>query len=175
LSLLPLLKDPAAVTRRAAFSEHNWHDYEAFGRSVRADGFLYIINKRPNLPWQGPADSVASPSHQSLRGVRDAGKLTPAQADVFLAPRPDEEFYKAADDPDQLNNLATDPHYTADKKRLAALLAKWQEETADSVPATLSPDSFDRETGKSLKIKKTFGTTPGEDRGAATVNRPGPR
>jgi arylsulfatase A-like enzyme len=174
VSMLPLLKDPKAVTRRVAFSEHNWHDYEAYGRSVRADGFLYISNRRPNLPWQGPADSVSSTSHHSLQGARDAGKLTPAQADVFLAPRPVEELYKSADDPDQLNNLASDSHYSAEKKRLSALLAKWQEETADSVPATLSPDGFDRETGKKLK-DKTFGTTPGEDRDAASVNRPGPR
>ncbi len=175
LPLLPLLKDPAAITRRIAFSEHNWHDYEAYGRSVRADGLLYLINRRPNLPWQGPADSVASPSFQSLRGVRDAHQLTPAQADVFLNPRPEEELYETAADPNQLHNLAGDPRYAAQKQRLAALLAQWQEETADSVPAHLSPDTFDRETGKRLKGKSSYGTTPGEDRDAPKVNRPGPR
>ena len=35
--------------------------------------------------------------------------LTPAQADVFLAPRPGEELYHTATDPLQLKNLAADP------------------------------------------------------------------
>ena len=66
VSLLPLFDNPNAFVRRYVFSEHNWHDYEAYGRSVRGNGFLYLINKRPHLPWQGPADSVRSASHITL-------------------------------------------------------------------------------------------------------------
>jgi arylsulfatase A-like enzyme len=178
VSFAPLLADPAAVVRRCAFSEHNWHDYEAHGRSVRSEGYLYIRNRRPQFAWQGPADSVASPSHQSLRARRDAGALTPAQADVFLAPRPAEELYLTADDPEQLRNLSGDPKHAAAHARLAALLDTWTEATGDSAPAELSADSFDRETGKRLpKVSSAAirGLPAGSDRGAERVNKPGPR
>jgi N-sulfoglucosamine sulfohydrolase len=177
VSLLPLFANPATTVRQHAFSEHNWHDYEAHGRAVRSEGFLYIRNQRPQYPWQGPADSVRSPSHTSLRAARDTRQLTPAQADVFLAPRPAEELYRTAADPDQLLNLATDPNYTSVKSRLANLIDQWTEQTGDDTPAKLSQDGFDRESGESLKIKKNAyrGTPAGWNRNASRTNHPGPR
>lgn len=186
VSFLPVLNNPAAIVRRHAFSEHNWHDYEAHGRAVRSEGYLYIRNHRPNLPWQGPADSVRSPSHQALRTARAAGTLSPAQADVFLAPRPSEELYYTVSDPDQLKNLAADPAHAAARARLAKLLADWTEATGDTVPAQLSGDGFDRETGEALKgpgggkakqaaKAATRGTPAGTERNAARLNAPGPR
>jgi arylsulfatase A-like enzyme len=187
VSFAPVLADPGAEVRQFAFSEHNWHDYEAHGRSIRADGFLYVRNHRPQFAWQGPADAVASPSFQQLRAVRDAGKLTEAQKDVFLAPRPREELYRTDADPDQLRNLANDPDYASTKTRLAKLLDEWAEATHDSVPADLTPDSFDRESGQSLlttargkgkgkgRAATPRGTPAGWDRDAAHVNAPGPR
>ncbi len=180
VSFASILKQPEAMVRSHAFSEHNWHDYEAHGRVVRSEGFIFIRNQRPQFPWQGPADAVKSPSFQQLRGVQAAGKLTPAQADVFLAPRPAEELYRTAADPEQLHNLATNADYASVKARLAALLDQWTDETGDSAPADLSKDSFDRLTGEPLKARKnktsTFrGTPAGWDRDAAHINAPGPR
>ena len=180
VSLRPMFRNPAATVRRAAFSEHNWHDYEAHGRAVRADGYLYIRNHRPAQPWQGPADSVRSPSHQALRSAREARELTPAQADVFLAPRPAEELYVTAEDPHQLRNLAGDPAHAAARARLARLLAEWTAATGDTVPAQLTPDLFDRDTGAAAaKAKKgrgnSRGTPPGAERQADRINAPGPR
>ena len=177
ISFAPLLEDPAASVRRHAFSEHNWHDYEAHGRSVRSEGYLYIENARPQFAWQGPADSVRSPSFRSLRAVRDAGGLTPAQQDVFLAPRPKVELYRTADDPAQLNNLAGAPQHAEVKERLAGLLRQWRDATGDSVPQELSSDFFDRETGEQLKLKPADyrRDPPGWDRDAILINAPGPR
>lgn len=180
VSLLPLLRDPGAVVRQHAFSEHNWHDYEAHGRAVRSEGFLFIRNERPQYPWQGPADAVRSPSFTALQAVRAAQGLTKAQADVFLAPRPAEELYRTAVDPEQLENLADQPDYAATKARLSALLDQWMEETGDDVPAELSRDAFDRETGRSItgkgKAKQAFrGTPPGWLRNAPRLHAPGPR
>ena len=177
LSFASVLANPTATPRKYAFSEHNWHDYEAHGRSVRSEGFLYIVNARPQLAWQGPADSVHSPSFQSLRAVRDAGKLTPPQADVFLAPRPAAELYRTDADPLQLQNLADDPNYTSVKARLAKLMTEWTEATGDSAPADLSKDSFDRETGDKLKLKEQDyrGTPAGWDKDASHINTTGPR
>jgi len=178
VSFAPILRDPQAVTRRHAFSEHNWHDYEAHGRAVRSEGWLYLRNARPALGWQGPADSVRSPSHVSLRAARDAGNLTSAQADVLLVPRPTEELYDTAKDPDQLLNLATDPRHSDMKQRLADLLDRWIDETGDAVPDTLTPDAYDRETGVPLggaKAKVERRDYPGKPRRASAVDAPGPR
>lgn len=179
VSFAPMLTDPVAVVRRHAFSEHNWHDYESHGRSVRSEGFLYLRNHRPQFAWQGPADSVASPSHQQLRTLRDAGKLTPEQADVFLAPRPTEELYRIDADPNQMQNLASDPNYSATKAKLSKLLDEWSDATHDSIPADLTKDQFDRETGKSQLSpqdrNKSRGTPPGWDHNAPHTNTPGPR
>ncbi len=178
LSLVPLFKDPTAQTRQHAFSEHNWHDYEAHGRAVRSHDWLYVRNARPQFAWQGPADSVRSASHQALRKQRDAGRLTPAQADVFLVPRPLEELYNTANDPDQLHNLAADPQHAATRQKLAALLDEWIKETADAAPEGLTPDTFDRETGAVLRKGKNRpdrGVYPGQPHDAAIVNASGPR
>ena len=177
VSLAPLFSDPHATVREFAFSEHNWHDYEACGRCVRSAGFLYVRNLRPQLAWQGPADSVRSVAHQQLRHLRDKGGLNEAQSDVFLAPRPNEELYRTSDDPLQIRNLAGDPEFAAVQQRLSAALDQWIRETGDSVPNDLSRDAFDRETGDSLKLKpdEYRGSTPGQDRDAAGINAPGPR
>jgi N-sulfoglucosamine sulfohydrolase len=177
VSLLPVLKDPAARVRRYAFSEHNWHDYEAHGRSVRSEEYLLIVNQRPALAWQGPADSVRSPSHQQLRSLRDQDALNAAQADVFLTPRPSFELYDVRKDPDQLNNLYEDPQVETIETELLAAFVQWTRQTHDSFPDVLSPDTFDRETGEPLKPKPLApaAMTPGEDLAADPVNAPGPR
>ena len=175
VSLQPLLNRTASQVRRYAFSEHNWHDYEAHGRGVRGNGFLLIKNFRPYNAWQGPADSVRSPSHVSLKAKRDAKKLSPAQADVFLAPRPAVELYDLRNDPHQLTNLAGRPDFNIQRELLSQKLDQWMKETHDSVPEEISRDSFDRETGKSLGVKNYRKPTPGEDKGATKVDAPGPR
>jgi N-sulfoglucosamine sulfohydrolase len=176
-SLRAVFRDPAAQVRRYAFSEHNWHDYAANARAVRDGEYLYILNLRPEQAWQGPADSVRSPSHAALQTARDKGALSAAQRDVFLAPRPAEELYRVANDPDQLKNLVADPAHAAALKRLRDLMAKWREETADSVPSNPSQDGFHRETGERLfpgRDTSYYRTPAGADREAARVNRPGP-
>ena len=176
-SMLPLLRNTANSIRRYAFSEHNWHDYESHGRSVRTTDFVLVKNFRPRLPWQGPADSVRSPSHRRLLALQQTGKLTAAQQDVFLEPRPNVEFYNMSTDPYQLTNLAQQPRYGAGKEELLDILNQWMDRTGDSVPAGISPDTFDRETGERLPQPDTLPgivLTPGEDRNADLVNDPGP-
>ena len=176
-SLQPMFADPSARVRRYAFSEHNWHDYAAHGRAVRDGEYLYISNLMPDQPWQGPADAVRSPSFLALLSAREQKKLTVAQADVFLAPRPKEELYRTADDPSQLKNLANDPQHATALRRLRDVLGKWREETGDSLAADPSRDGFHRETGERLftgRDTSYYRTPSGADRNAATVNRPGP-
>lgn len=179
VSMRPLFGDPSTGSiREFAFSEHNWHDYEAHGRSVRHGNYVFVKNYRPYLPWQGPADSVRSPSHQSLLALKKANGLSNAQQDVFLAPRPATELYNYHDDPHQLNNLAGSKEVASVQRQLEDILARWMDETGDSVPDRISPDTFDRETGKALQASKPSNPvplTPGEDRDADSINAPGPR
>lgn len=176
VSLAPIFKDVSAEPRRIAFSEHNWHDYEALGRSVRTETHLYIVNDRPQRAWQGPADSVRSPSHADLQEARDRNRLNEAQADVFLAPRPETELYNVVEDPHQMNNLTGQKSVAKVEKKLAQVLSQWRRETGDSNPTNISSDEFDRETGERLGVGQSFrGETPGESNEAWSINAPGPR
>ncbi len=176
-SLTPVLADPTASIRPFAFSEHNWHDYEALGRGVRDGRWLFIRNFRPQLALQGPADSVASPSFQALRAARDSSEpLPPIQADIFQAPRAEVELYDTLADPHQVSNLAGDPAHAGIEKRLSEVLEKWMDETGDSVPDEISPDTFDRETGKALpdvKRNEAWKAPTGARRQADRVNAEG--
>ena len=172
VSMRPVFAEPATTVRNYAFSEHNWHDYEAYGRSVRANGFLYLINKRPDAPWQGPADSVRSPSFKSILAAKD--KLNAIQQDVLLSPRPAVELYDVKTDPHQLNNLAGNLAHKDIETKLSQLLERWQKETGDSVPDKLTPDTFHRETGNRVIKEVPRGTMPGATNRADLMNAPGP-
>lgn len=150
-SFTPMLKNPGAEIRKNVFSEHNWHDYQAHERMIRTKDYLYLVNALPNLTNCGPADSKTSPTQAALNHLRDMGKLTPAQADVFVIPRPREELYDVTNDPEQLLNLVSVPKYRKKLEEMRALLLKWQSDTRDSLPGKFTPDRFDRETGKPLK------------------------
>jgi arylsulfatase A-like enzyme len=180
VSFRKILDDPTAKTRKWAFSEHNWHDYEAHGRSVRDGKFLLIRNSRPYLMQPGPADALRSPTYEALKVARDANRLTPAQSDVFLMPRPTVELYDTSKDPFQLTNLAGRKEFAERETQLVAMLDRWSDETHDSVPKRISADRFDKETGEVIPFEDGQrdayrGTTPGEDRGAERWNGAGPR
>ncbi len=160
-SFVEILWDPNKEIRTEIFSEHNWHDYEAYERMVRTKEFLYVFNGRPNLTNCGPADSKTSPSQHSLNILRDKGRLTAAQADVFVTPRPFEELYRVREDSLQLINLASLPRYQHELGKCRKILKQWQEETGDTLPENLTKDWFDRETGDPLNVKKERGIMPG--------------
>ena len=173
-SFTSLLKEPGKPYRQYVFTEHNWHDFEAYERSVRTKDFLYIFNGRPQFSNQGPRDAVNSPSYQSLLAVKDKGQLTAQQNDIFMAPRQAEELYDLEKDKDQVNNLASDSRFAAAKKKLAGVLAQWQKETGDTQPAALSPDWYDRITGERSEKDKERGEMPGHSKGADKINAGGP-
>jgi arylsulfatase A-like enzyme len=151
LSAARVLTDPTARVRERAFSERNWHDYAAHGRSVRTERHRYIRNDDAALSLNPPADAVRSPTFREMRRLRDAGRLAPEQRDVFATPRPAEELYDLQADPHERTNLAAVPAHAATLVALRAALADWSRETADPPPPErLTPDEFDRETGQAL-------------------------
>ena len=171
-SFTDLFSHPDDEFRQYVFAEHNWHDYEAYERMVRTKHFLFLINERPSLDLRGPADSNSGPSFDDLKDLRDRGLLSPIQADAFMAPRPHYELYDCINDPQQFENIASLPEYGEVVRELMRVLDRWMSVTKDNIPAHLTPDCFDRETGKQLKdVQNERGETPGVASGALQVTK----
>ena len=163
-SFRKLLGNPETPFRNYVFAEHNWHDYEAHGRMVRNKTFMYILNSRPQKPQMGPADAVGSPAFMALDALRQKGKLSAIQADIFVVPRPAEELYDLDRDPLQLVNVASDPQFTEQLEDLRVVLKQWMEETGDDIPENLTKDWYLRKPGY---IKTPSHGVRGEMPGAA--------
>lgn len=173
-SFAKLLIDPELDFRNHLFAEHNWHDYEAHERMVRNNNYMYILNSRPMQPQNGPADAVGSPSFKELEILKDQGKLSAIQADVFMVPRPYEELYDYSMDPLQLLNVASLPEYAETLKSMRKILNQWMKETSDNIPENLTKDWYLKEAGL---IKTEFhnirGEMPGESLNATKNNAKG--
>jgi arylsulfatase A-like enzyme len=154
VSFAPLLADPKASVREGVFAEHNWHDFDDHGRSVRTARYKYIRNYYTHIPGTPPADAVRSPTFVAMRTLRDAGKLPEAQMGCFSVPRAEEELYDMENDPHELKNLAADTAHAETLSRMRQLLADWERETGDRVPESRRPDEFDRETGEKVGVKR---------------------
>ena len=131
------------------FSERNWHDCDEHQRAVRSSRFKLIrTDAYTELPLCTAADIGASASFLALRARAKTGRLTPAQARLFEAPRAKLELYDLASDPWEVTNLADDPAYATEVRHLAAVLQSWIERT-DDFPATyrVRDDNTDRITG----------------------------
>jgi len=147
VSFSTLLKNPEKPFRSFVFAEHNWHDYEAHERMVRTKDFLFILNSRPQFTNLGPADAVGSPSFSDLTELKNKGRLSVNQAEIFIAPRPTEELYRNSEDIDQFNNLAFQEKYTKKQNELKQVLLEWMDETGDNIPEKLTADWYEKVPG----------------------------
>ncbi|WP_158860312.1 sulfatase family protein [Lunatibacter salilacus] len=172
-SFTEVLSNPKMEFRNFVFAEHNWHDHEAYERMVRTKDYLYVLNLRPNLSLNGPADSNKSDSYADLKRLRDLGKLSPAQSDIFSIPRPFEQLFFVADDYDQLINIASVPKHKEKLREMRDILDQWRKETLDTEPDNLTGDWYDKETGNPLDKVQTRGSTPG-GQAAMKTNQKGP-
>jgi len=169
-----LLKNPNQSFRNLLFAEHNWHDYEAHERMVRDKSYMYILNSRPMKQQNGPLDAVGSPSFKELEILKDQGKLTPIQADVFMVPRPYEELYDYNRDPLQLLNVASLPEYKETLQNMRTILKEWMEETSDNIPENLTEDWYHKEAGAiKTESHNIRGEMPGKRLNATKNNAKG--
>ena len=76
-----------------------------------------IYGQHVNYMFQTPTTAI-------WRRLHDEGKLTPAQ-DIFWGPKPAEELYELAADPDEINNLAGLPEHQEALLRLARRSGSW--------------------------------------------------
>lgn len=113
-------------------------------RSVRKGDFKYIKNFLPERPYLQPCDyKDHKPWMQKLRELDQQGKLNKVQKLLTAKTRPAEELYDLSVDPFEINNLATDPKYTAKLQDFRKILSKWIKETGDRGTSAESSASYD--------------------------------
>jgi len=181
-SFLPILKEPETKIREVVFAEHNWHVYRNHERMVRFGDYLYIKNNFPNQPNLCYESDDHYPAGEELWKAHAAGKTQPYQQQVFANPCPPEELFRVKEDPHQLNNLADDKKHTKALNQARSLLAKWTEQTGDSIPDNPTPNRHDPpkiENGEILPPGKAgtrnpHAEMPGASRNAPKINHPGP-
>ena len=142
--------------------------------------------KGPSLPSEVPLDAVNSPTYTELKQALKDGLITERQADIFLAPRPNEELYDLINDPYQFNNLMLGSEIPKIYITLKQKLEEWSIATGDNLPENLTKDWYLREPVKNNEknIKKKTsnrtenhgvrGEMPGFANDAIRINAKGP-
>jgi arylsulfatase len=179
VSFAPVLENPTAVTREVVFSEHNWHVYQNHERLVRMGEFAYIKNAWPGRHNLCVESDASFPAGEELWEWKEAGKLEPRQLQAISVPQQAEQLYKVDVDPKQLNNLAGSPEYSAVLVAMRALLARWTDETGDTVPENPTNDRYtspyNKKLGKeAMNPDHAYGEMPGAAKNATQINAPGP-
>jgi len=122
-------------------------------RALRTAQFLYIRNFAPERTPMGDPKGVTEGDQPDAEELENATKVafadmdsSPTKAwlvahrhdaqwrkyyDYAFANRPEEELYDVSKDPDEMNNVATDPKYAEAKREMSEHLMKILHETND--------------------------------------------
>lgn len=141
ISLLPLAQGRADTVRTEIFGELSFHTAYDPMRAIRTERYKYI-RSYADRPYSLPTHVDPSPTKDYLR---DQG--------YFQRPRPPEQLFDLASDPHEQANRAADPALQPVLNELRTRLDHWMRETTDSLRdgemlppegATLTPlDSYD--------------------------------
>jgi len=128
----PFLGPRAKPPRDCVYATRDRHD-ESYDmvRAVRDKRFKYIRHYYPGTPYLSwiPYRN-RHPIMQEMWRLYLAGKLEGPQLLMFQR-RPAEELYDTKDDPHEVNNIAKDPKYELEIKRLRKTLDKWLLDVGD--------------------------------------------
>ena len=95
-------------------------------RAIRDRRFLYIRNYMPSVPWGQHLNYLwTMKATQAWEEYHKAGKTDDITGQFFRS-KPMEELFDTDADPDNVNNLATNPQYTNELARLSKALDAWQ-------------------------------------------------
>jgi N-sulfoglucosamine sulfohydrolase len=120
-------------------------------RAIRSSDYLYVRNYMTDRPLYQPAYRDGYATFVTLRKLYAEGKLTPLQASYHDASRRlSEELYDVKNDPNQLNNLASDPKYAAILNIHKKYLEEWEQQTDDK----------GRYPSSREELKKVFNAAP---------------
>lgn len=100
-------------------------------RSVRSEKFSYIRNYFPDRSLSQPQYRDNKQEVIVMNQLHEAGKLTAYQEEHWFGTRPEEELYDIEKDPDQMNNLASNPEYAALLETHRNVLENWIQENGD--------------------------------------------
>jgi N-sulfoglucosamine sulfohydrolase len=96
-------------------------------RAVRDQRYKYIRNYYPEKPYlQWVQFSHQHPAFQELWRLELSGQLAGDQRLLMQHQRPVEELYDCISDPYEIRNLADDPSYSEELKRLRAAVDDWR-------------------------------------------------
>lgn len=174
LSFQELLESPQKhKLRDFVFAEHNWHVFQAHGRMVRYQDWVYIRNAYPQHGNYAAESTRNFPAGNELWDAYEQNLTRPEQEDVFLIPRESEELYHLASDPHQFHNLAREAAYSKVLDLLRTVMNQWISDTGDSIPENPTRDRDDI-YGNRLPGKWKKGEKAGASMNAEHVNSPGP-
>ena len=102
-------------------------------RAARDRRWKYIRNYELHTPYSQHIDYMdMMPAMQDWRRLAAADRLVGGQKNWFITPKPIEELYDTANDPWELNNLASRPQYTERLNRMRRATESWQQSIGDS-------------------------------------------
>lgn len=126
-------KHTASKPRGYVFAARDRMD-EAYERvrTVHDGQYQYVRNYFPEKPhYQNITFRKQQPMMVEMLRLHGEGKLSPVQSQWFKPTKATEEFYDLKADPFELKNLASDPNYSAQFKRLKQAFEKWQKTVPD--------------------------------------------
>lgn len=149
----PLLNNDSSPIRDQIYAEDHFHDFEDYTRAIRTTEYKYIKNFYPDLPNTPSADIIRDLTWKSMLSEKEKNLLNEAQMRCFIIPRPTEELYDIANDPNELNNLAQNEAHANILTDMRSRLKKMRNTTNDSLPIARTNDDFFRDTGLPTKYR----------------------
>ncbi|MFW9820009.1 MAG: sulfatase [Candidatus Thorarchaeota archaeon] len=120
-SFLPLLNCETDTFRTEIFSEKTFHEYYDPIRSIRTEGFKFIINfEKSEKLYQLGMDMQQD-------------KVGKYMLKLINKPRSNEELYDLKNDPNEIHNLIDDNNYKEIAGRLKNKLYHWMRRTNDPI------------------------------------------
>lgn len=100
-------------------------------RAVVTPKYKYLKNYLTDRPYMQPTYKDGWAVTKKFRQMMADGEMNETQLLFFGPDRVPEEFYDLANDPHEINNLATDPAYAEALQRHRDILESWIEKTGD--------------------------------------------
>ncbi|MFL6576524.1 MAG: sulfatase [Povalibacter sp.] len=130
-SLLPILEQSAPSGWDRIFASHGFHEISQYYpmRALRTREFKYIVNLASPLEFPIAGDIASSLSWKAIQ-ARPAAGLGRRSLEAFLHRAP-EELYDLRKDPDEIHNLASNPAFADQLRRLRADMQEFRKDTHD--------------------------------------------
>ena len=125
--------EPGAARRFVRSARDIWDEIDDCSRSITTNGFKYIRNYMPELPWATDQAylELNRPALHVMRRLKAEGKLSEAEMTFMADQKPDEELYDLTHDPDEMHNLVGDSRYDWALAEMRRYEVEWQQTHRD--------------------------------------------